>query len=90
MNKPISNRSPGTGLVYKIRHRKTGLFSLGGSNPTWDKRGRYYTSLGVLKNHLRQVSAAGNMAEYTDTEIVTVRITEKVVGVVTHPSTLTA
>lgn len=36
--------------VYKIQN-KTGLFSTGGSNPTFNKKGKIWTGIGPLKNH---------------------------------------
>lgn len=38
--------------VYKIRDLKTGLFSSGGSYPTWSKNGKIWTTLGKCKSHL--------------------------------------
>ena len=38
--------------VYKIRDKKTGLFSRGGVNPLWSEKGKTWNSLGALKNHM--------------------------------------
>jgi hypothetical protein len=38
--------------VYKIRSKKTGLYSLGGATPQWSKHGKTWMGLGPLKNHL--------------------------------------
>jgi hypothetical protein len=40
--------------VYKIRDKKTGLFSTGGTTPRWTARGKSWTGAGPLKLHLRQ------------------------------------
>lgn len=41
-------------VVYKIRDRITGLYSLGGVDPRWGKRGKVWNGIGPLKCHLRQ------------------------------------
>lgn len=38
--------------VYKIRRIKDGLFSKGGKTPTFSKKGKTWSSLGHLKNHM--------------------------------------
>lgn len=38
--------------VYKIRNRDNGLYSTGGSHPSWTKRGKTWGNIGGLKNHL--------------------------------------
>lgn len=37
---------------YKIRDGRTGLFSTGGSWPSWVKNGKVWTRLGTLRAHL--------------------------------------
>jgi hypothetical protein len=37
---------------YKIRDSRTGLFSTGGSWPSWRKNGKVWTRLGTLRAHL--------------------------------------
>jgi hypothetical protein len=39
--------------VYRIRHKQTGLYSLGGHTPNWSKSGKVWRSMGALRNHLR-------------------------------------
>lgn len=39
-------------IVYKIRNKTTGLFSGGGAYPRWSKKGKVWTSMGNLRNHL--------------------------------------
>jgi len=38
--------------VYKIRDKVTGLFSAGGSEPRWTKKGRAWSSMVHLKSHI--------------------------------------
>lgn len=40
-------------VVYKIKNSE-GLFSTGGYNPNWTKRGKSWGSMSALKSHLRQ------------------------------------
>ena len=45
------------GIIYKIRSRKTGLFSKGGSRPSkgsWSKNGKIWPDLRSLHLHLVQ------------------------------------
>lgn len=42
--------------AYKIRIKDTGLYSLGGTTPKFNKSGKVWNSLGSLKNHLRLVN----------------------------------
>ena len=46
-----------TKIHYQIRNPYTGLYSPGGSDADrvkWSKNGKVWTSIGALKNHLRQ------------------------------------
>src|SRR6266403_3016544 len=56
-----------TQVFYKIRNKKTGLFSKGGSWPRWSKLGKVWHSKGALSNHLAFVSTS---ADYKDAEII--------------------
>lgn len=38
--------------LYKIRHKETGLFSVGGGTPSWTKLGKTWSSLGTLRSHI--------------------------------------
>jgi hypothetical protein len=38
--------------VYKIRDKETGLFSTGGMDPTFTKKGKVWTGIGPLKAHI--------------------------------------
>lgn len=54
-------------IIYQIRHKETGLFSLGGvdccadpenrrfwKHKSWSKEGKIWTSAGALRRHLQQ------------------------------------
>ncbi|GJQ43958.1 MAG: hypothetical protein JETCAE03_34560 [Ignavibacteriaceae bacterium] len=41
-------------FVYKIRHKKTGLFSTGGMSPKWTTKGKTWSAFNHIKTHLRQ------------------------------------
>ena len=41
--------------VYMIRRKKDGLFSNGGSYPSFTKRGKQWSRVGDIKSHLTQV-----------------------------------
>jgi len=38
--------------VYKIRHKVTGLFSTGGSYPSFREKGKTWSGTGQVRNHL--------------------------------------
>lgn len=40
--------------IYKIRHRKSGLYSTGGMYPRWSRAGKTWCNLGRLRSHLSQ------------------------------------
>lgn len=44
MGKPVK--------IYRIRRKRDGLFSSGGMNPRFNKKGKIWQGLGPLKNHL--------------------------------------
>lgn len=41
--------------VYKIRRKSDGLYSKGGSSPTFSKNGKTWNTIGQLKSHLTLV-----------------------------------
>lgn len=41
--------------VYKILNTKTGLYSTGGSTPTFKKNGKTWTMLSHLKSHITMI-----------------------------------
>jgi hypothetical protein len=62
--------------IFRIRDRKTGLWSGGGSSPSFGKRGKTWDNIGHVGSH---VTNAGRYAAevYRDAEIVEYVITEK-------------
>ena len=66
-------------FVYKIRNKTTGLFSTGGAWPNWSKKGKLWTGLGPLANHLGLVRDNA----YKDAELVTFELIEQIVDVQT-------
>ena len=65
-------------FVYKIKSRKTGLYSAGGASPEFNKNGKVWKNIGYLKNHL--IYAYGrDLYRNQDCVIVTYEITEVVV-----------
>ncbi len=41
-------------IIYMIRRNSDGLFSTGGTSPTFTTKGKAWSTLGALKNHLNQ------------------------------------
>lgn len=46
-------------IVYRIRSRKTGLFSNGGTDPRFTTKGKVWKMKGHLTSHLTQLHAYG-------------------------------
>jgi hypothetical protein len=42
-------------FIYKIRNKRTGLFSSGGSYPRWTKKGKVWRQLSHVRQHLDHV-----------------------------------
>lgn len=77
--------------VYKIRNKKTGLYSTGGTSPKFTKSGKTWSQLSHLKNHLNQaivtiwkrdgnsqhVKLQNDFDAYRDCEIVTYKIVQE-------------
>jgi hypothetical protein len=64
-------------LCYKIKNRD-GLFSTGGKFPKFKKKGKSWSSLGHLKNHINLVNEYNyyNKDIYKDCVVVTYEVTE--------------
>lgn len=41
-------------IVYKIRRKSDGLFSTGGTTPRFTSKGKTWSGMGQIKNHLNQ------------------------------------
>lgn len=51
-----------TQIIFQIRSRKTGLYSKGGSFPSFSKKGKVWTAKGHLSLHFTQLGSAGEKA----------------------------
>lgn len=57
--------------IYKIKNKKTGLFSKGGCKPTFSKHGKIWKTKGYLKSHLSLVKSYDEcLWVYRDCKIV--------------------
>ena len=63
---------------YKIRNIKTGLFSRGGSHPSWGKNGKIWKRIGDLNSHFTLVD---NYDVYRDAEVIEIVMIETEVNV---------
>ena len=65
--------------IFKIRHIGTGLFSTGGTEPRWTKRGKTWATLGYVKSHLSLIDDCRGYYRkphpYVDCEVVTFDVT---------------
>lgn len=58
-------------LIYKLKSNKTGLFSTGGTCPTFSKQGKIWRNIGHLRNHINQLGRGGQ-ATYANNDVVMV------------------
>ena len=71
-------------LVYKIKSTKTGLFSKGGSTPSFSKTGKVWTNIGHVRNHINVLDNHGHrIYREQEVELVTYEIAESIVDVTT-------
>lgn len=56
-------------LIYRLKSNKTGLFSKGGSTPSFSKTGKIWKNIGHLKNHINQLGRHGRQI-YQDKDVV--------------------
>lgn len=61
--------------IYKIKRLSDGLYSSGGCYVKFSKRGKVWTSIGGLKNHLNMFRDYGKK-KYEDCVLVTIEIQE--------------
>jgi hypothetical protein len=52
--------------MFKIKNTETGLFSCGGTNPSWSKIGKVWPKRGHVTSHLSLVREYKNNAVYTN------------------------
>ena len=62
-------------IFFKIRHTKTGLYSKGGSYPTWSKLGKVWKRRCDLSSHFTHIGAKA-ATHYADAEVVEIAVTE--------------
>ena len=67
-------------IVYKIRRKSDGLYSNGGADPVFNKRGKMWMGIGDIKNHfnvIREYHKTKTYLEwlYKNCEIVTFMVT---------------
>lgn len=62
-------------IIYKIKRRRDGLFSTGGSSPTFTKKGKVWTSRGAVTSHLNLVNNIWYW--YRDCDLVEYEVVEK-------------
>ena len=63
--------------IYKIRRKSDGLFSDGGSWPTFKTNGKAYRTLTAITNWVENKSFPGDRIRFDDCEIVEFEIVEK-------------
>jgi hypothetical protein len=62
-----------TETIFKIRNKADGLFSSGGMDPSWSKKGKRWRGIGPLKNHLNLIKRR----VYAGCEVVEIEVTFK-------------
>lgn len=64
--------------AYKIRSKETGMFSRGGDSRVWTKKGKTWSTIGHLKNHLAMfISKDGTKKgdyPYNNAEVVEIKV----------------
>jgi len=63
-------------MVYKIRRKSDGLYSIGGTNPKFDPIGKYWNTELYVKNHIRGIESK----IYDDCELVGVEVSQKIIS----------
>lgn len=73
--------------IYKIRSKKTGLFSKGGCEPDFNKIGKVWKQRGHVTSHLGQLTSRGQrIYQQEEVEIVQYSIVES--DVISYPDWL--
>lgn len=68
--------------VFKIRRTTDKLFSNGGSSPDFNSKGKSWTTLSGLKNHLNlALGRYGRPHVYQNCEVILVELTPKIVEI---------
>ncbi|PPD55491.1 MAG: hypothetical protein CTY12_00515 [Methylotenera sp.] len=67
-------------VIYRVKSRKTGLYSKGGTWPSFSKTGKIWKNIGHLRNHFNVLDSHGRrIYKEHDVEIIEIEITEEVV-----------
>lgn len=61
--------------LYKIRDNN-GMYSTGGTSPSFNKAGKTWNNIGHVKSHLRQFMGGNDIEMYRDCEVVCVEVSE--------------
>lgn len=64
-------------IVYKIRRKSDGLYSTGGSWPTFSTTGKIWRQKGHLTSHLKQLAPRARAVEYHNCDIVQFEVIEE-------------
>jgi hypothetical protein len=67
--------------IFKIRDNSTGLFSTGGHRPRWTKKGKNWTNIGHVKNHINNLYTAKNVDNWVVIEYELVETTVSTISV---------
>jgi hypothetical protein len=62
-------------IFFKIRNKNTGLYSRGGSYPTWSKLGKVWKRRCDLSSHFTNIGAKA-ATYYADAEVIEIIVTE--------------
>lgn len=63
-------------IIYKVRRKTDGLFSMGGTTPSFGKKGKSWQHKGYLTRHLQELYQASKKMYLRDCEIVQYELTE--------------
>lgn len=69
-------------VVFKLRHKVTGLYSSGGTEPKWTRSGKTWSSKSAVGNMLDLVTGSNyarskNHNDWYNWELVTLELSEK-------------
>jgi hypothetical protein len=67
--------------IFKIRDTATGLFSTGGHYPRWSKKGKTWTNIGHVKNHINNLTRVV-IKNVDHWEVVEYELVETAVGTI--------
>jgi hypothetical protein len=62
--------------IYKIRNKTTGLYSTGGSYPSFSKKGKAWNARGHVTSHLSLFNKSTKKTYYEDCEVVCFEVQE--------------